>query len=479
MWSAIAARKARSWLMTTTVASSSRRYCSSQAVVSRSRWLVGSSRSRTSPGAASCRARPMRPRSPPLSCDSGWVRAFSGSKPSPWSTASTLGAISYPPSRSNRSRSREYLAIACSEASVPSASAWRASDCSRARRSLKGPAAAAHTVSAPSKVRCCSSSVTLMPLTRATLPVLGARSPVRMRKSVVLPMPFRPTIPHRSPRAMVKVMFLNSVVAPNSTPALERAIRLMPGPGSSGAPPLPLVLRSTHGELVRVSYQGHAQQQRLERELLEPPVVGEARVRQPELHIAPRRLVDQRVESELLDEAPQLAGGRRTFHQVHEVDLDPPFGEESLRLPGLRALLHPEDLDLHMRPKPNRAAVVRGVPMVRRVWIPGTAPFICTFSGTMRRSRAGARIPPSPRASRCRHFACSPPPGRCSSPPVAPAVPPPRRRRRRRPSIRTPATWRTRRRHEPRSRSRGRAPSRPAHRPRRSASTSLPAMASG
>lgn len=39
-----------------------------------------------------------------------------------------------------------------------------------------------------------------------------------------------------------------------------------------------------------------------------------------------------------------------------------------------------------MRPKANRAAVVRGVPTVRRVWIPGTAPFISTFSGTVRTS---------------------------------------------------------------------------------------------
>src|ERR1043166_9053454 len=50
------------------------------------------------------------------------------------------------------------------------------------------------------------------------VPRAGARSPVIRRKRVVLPAPFRPTIPQRSPGSTVKVTFCSRIVAPNSTP---------------------------------------------------------------------------------------------------------------------------------------------------------------------------------------------------------------------------------------------------------------------
>ena len=60
----------------------------------------------------------------------------------------------------------------------------------------------------------------------ATAPDVGRRSPVISLKSVVFPVPFRPTIPHRSPSATVNVMSLNNVVAPNSTDAPETDMRV-------------------------------------------------------------------------------------------------------------------------------------------------------------------------------------------------------------------------------------------------------------
>jgi hypothetical protein len=50
---------------------------------------------------------------------------------------------------------------------------------------------------------------------------VGWRSPVMILKIDVLPAPLRPMMPHRSPSATVKVMFLKSWVAPNETPTLE------------------------------------------------------------------------------------------------------------------------------------------------------------------------------------------------------------------------------------------------------------------
>ena len=56
------------------------------------------------------------------------------------------------------------------------------------------------------------------------MPSVGACTPVISLKRVVLPLPFRPTIPQRSPRPTVKVIPRKTLVAPNSTPTLDTEI---------------------------------------------------------------------------------------------------------------------------------------------------------------------------------------------------------------------------------------------------------------
>src|SRR3954469_5388942 len=59
------------------------------------------------------------------------------------------------------------------------------------------------------------------------LPRVGSRSPVSSRKSVVFPVPFRPTMPQRWPASTVKVTSEKSLVAPKSTPTPAKAICVM------------------------------------------------------------------------------------------------------------------------------------------------------------------------------------------------------------------------------------------------------------
>src|SRR6478752_2145166 len=73
MWVQMASMNARSCDTTMTVSSASWSHSCSQVVVSRSRWLVGSSSSSRSAGAMSCAARPTRPRSPPESVETGVI----------------------------------------------------------------------------------------------------------------------------------------------------------------------------------------------------------------------------------------------------------------------------------------------------------------------------------------------------------------------------------------------------------------------
>src|SRR6185295_17884975 len=52
---------------------------------------------------------------------------------------------------------------------------------------------------------------------------------------------------------------------------------------------------------------------------------------------------------EALGEAPQLTLGGRTLVEIDEVHGDAPFGEESLRLARVLAVLEAEDLDVEHR----------------------------------------------------------------------------------------------------------------------------------
>ena len=136
----------------------------------------------------------------------------------------------------------------------------------------------------------------------------SARSrPVMRRNSVVLPEPFRPMMPHRSPRATVK-----------------RDVAQEPGgaelDGDAGERELghrPVQSRQVASASPTVSCcwwrtSGHAQQQRLLGQLLEPALLAQPRGAEPEVGEAAGLAVDQRLDAELLREAPELAGrGRR------------------------------------------------------------------------------------------------------------------------------------------------------------------------
>ena len=63
---------------------------------------------------------------------------------------------------------------------------------------------------------------------RAVVPVVGCSLPVMIWKSVDLPAPLRPMMPHRSPRAMVTETSVSSVVAPNDTPTSAREMSVIP-----------------------------------------------------------------------------------------------------------------------------------------------------------------------------------------------------------------------------------------------------------
>src|SRR6476661_5301372 len=119
----------------------------------------------------------------------------------------------------------------------------------------------------------------LSPDWRVTVPTVGSIAPVISLNSVVLPVPFRPTIPHRSPEVTVKVTSRKRVVAPKSTPAPPTEIcviaRTCPSPsGSWGHPALPGVFGRSHGQRVPLTDQGHAQQQGLVDQDREPALVA-------------------------------------------------------------------------------------------------------------------------------------------------------------------------------------------------------------
>ena len=147
------------------------------------------------------------------------MRAYAGSKPSPCSTASTRGAIVYPPSRSKRSRSLPYRSSAASLESCSRRAAWSTSDCSSARSSANCPAAASQTVVAPANLpmlleeRDANARLT-RDLTARRLHFAGQA----VETASSCPCRFARRFPSARRRATVNVMSLNSVVAPNSTP---------------------------------------------------------------------------------------------------------------------------------------------------------------------------------------------------------------------------------------------------------------------
>src|SRR3954454_11423454 len=155
--------KYRSWLTTSTVPGNESSRSSSAVSVSMSRSLVGSSSSRTFGSPMSSRSSCSRRRSPPDRSPTG-VHCRDAANPN--RSARDDAEISWLPIRAMR-------ATSCTASST---------------RSRPG-----------SSVTCCDryAGATVWP--RTTRPASGSSSPTRSRRSVVLPAPFTPTTPIRSP----------------------------------------------------------------------------------------------------------------------------------------------------------------------------------------------------------------------------------------------------------------------------------------
>ena len=322
-----------------------RRYSSSQRVVSRSRWFVGSSRRRTSAG----RDELPREAQPSALAAAQLLERLRARVLRVEAEAVEHGVdarrrrCSRPRARSARGRCRSAPAR-LRDGSCARAAACSARERSSASSSANGTAAASQTVVAPPKSRCCSRSETRSPGRRAIEPRVGFDAPrSRRRKSVVLPVPLRPTIPQRSPRPKVKEMSWRiGIAAEVDGDAGEGEEAHFPTQSrhSSSA--------GADGEAIAGSDERLSQEERLFGQLLEPAVVGVVGVPEPELA---RTACDSRsiecVDAEFLCEAAQLAGGGGTHVQVDEVGLDAPLGEEAQRLAGIGALLRAEDLNFH------------------------------------------------------------------------------------------------------------------------------------
>src|SRR5256884_3596 len=105
------------------------------------------------------------------------------------------------------------------------------------------------------------------------------------------------------------------VVTGGSVMAVARKLRgLFPG-GDPGAPRL---LRRAHAQLLLMADQQHAEQQRLQGQLLEPALLREQRRPQAEPRAALGVAVDQGADTELLGEATQLARRGGTLVEIDE-----------------------------------------------------------------------------------------------------------------------------------------------------------------
>ena len=133
---------------------------------------------------------------------------------------------------------------------------------------------------------------------------------------------------------------------------------------SRGQPSLPRGLCRTDRESVPITDEWHLQDEWLAHQNLQPPLIAVAGGTQSELAVAPGGLVDESGHAEFLREARELAAGRGAFCEIDEVSLDATFGEESERLPGVRILLHSEDLSVH--------ACRTGI--IERTFVPSFAP---------------------------------------------------------------------------------------------------------
>ena len=226
-------RKVRSCEITTTPPRCAASVSSNQAIEGRSRWLVGSSSSSTSGAESSSFASSTRTSQPPEKDESGRSIASCGE----------ADAGQRARRRAPRARSRRRTRTRCDSGRSarrarrapprraaprpPSAPRARAAP-ARARRGARAPTAtsARRLTPRPGSISW-RSRATRTPRGALTLPASGGSSPAAMRSSVVLPAPFGPISPMRSPARTSSVTSRNSVRAPwlRATPSSRSSMR--------------------------------------------------------------------------------------------------------------------------------------------------------------------------------------------------------------------------------------------------------------
>ncbi len=171
----------RSWVTSTRPPSNAAKLSSSTSSVGMSRSLVGSSRISRSAGSRMRRAMWMRACSPPESRPTGTSRCSGG----------------------NRKR----LAHAATCTLRP----WKTT------ASPSGASARRSGRSGSSQARCCSKRTVRRPSARSIKPASGSRVPASRLSSVVLPLPFGPMRPTRTPGVMIRS-------SPRTSPRPPRAL---------------------------------------------------------------------------------------------------------------------------------------------------------------------------------------------------------------------------------------------------------------
>ena len=235
--STVASRNARSCDATRSEPARRRRCSSSHSSASRSRWLVGSSRSSRSGSAMTRRASDARVCSPPDSADGGLAHS-SRVKPETGQRArrrAGRGCSRRGPRTGAGARRRR------GSATRPSRSmrGQRARPSGRGGRRRSGPPSAgpATAMNASSKWASWASSPRVRPRLRWTSPRSGSSRPAASRSSVVLPAPFGPTRPIRSPSAIEASIASRMTNVPTSrvTPVRRRMLigRSAGGPGAA------------------------------------------------------------------------------------------------------------------------------------------------------------------------------------------------------------------------------------------------------
>ena len=191
---------------------------SSQATVSASRWLVGSSSANSAGRASSARASATRRRSPP---DRVPMRDSSGGSCSAAASERTSCSRSQPPAASMRACSRACSSSAACSLSPPSAgifdsrapSSASAAACARKPSRTTSPA-----VRVGSSAGSCGTYSSVSSRCRVMSPLSGSSAPTISLSSVDLPAPLSPTMPTRSRASTANDTPASTTRVPNALP---------------------------------------------------------------------------------------------------------------------------------------------------------------------------------------------------------------------------------------------------------------------